>query len=147
MHKFSRKKSTVATVLTFSTILLGLALVSVSAQESDHGPQSYMVYTEFYQCDWSRHAEADAIFEAKLQPVFEDLVKDGTILGWAYLKRSFGDEWGRGITIRYENGRDFFAIRRESRSRLRQNHTEDLNDFFEVCGPHRENVYRATGRP
>jgi len=133
--------------ITASIVLLGILPVSGYAQDSDTEPQSYSVFTEAYQCEWSRHAEADEIFEKLLQPAFESATSDGVILGWSYMRRALGDEWGRMITVRFENGRDIFEIRRDLRSRVVTDQANELNEFFEICGPHRENIYRATGHP
>jgi hypothetical protein len=142
----SKKAISAATVIAILIPIWSIGLVSV-AQESAAEPQSYTVYTEAYKCDWSRHAEADAIYERVLQPAVESALKDGVILGWAYMKRALGDEWSRVLTLRFENGRDIFEIRKELRSRVVTEEANELNDFFKVCGPHRENIYRATGRP
>ena len=147
MTKYLRKLIPALITISVAVIFSSAGLVSISAQESEDGPESYMVYTEFYQCDWSRHPEADAFVETVLQPVAESALKDGVILGWSYLKRALGDEWGRGFMIRYENGRDMFDIRRDLRSRMSKIHSGGLTDFLKVCSPHRENIYRATGYP
>jgi hypothetical protein len=136
-----------ALTITTSASLLGLLLVSANSQEPEMELQSYSVFTEAYQCDWSRHAEADDIFKKLLQPAFESALRDGVILGWSYMRRALGDEWGRMITVRFETGRDIFKIRADLRSRVVTDQANELNEFFEICGPHRENIYRATGYP
>ena len=58
-----------------------------------------------------------------------------------------GDEWGRILTLRYEPELDIFDIRTELRRRIPAEHAGAINSFLEICGPHRENIYTATGRP
>ena len=143
MHTICSKRL----VFTLSAFLSGMVPVSAHTQEPESEPQSYSVFTEAYQCEWSRHAAADEIFTNLLQPAFESALRDGIILGWSYMRRALGDEWGRVITVRFENGQDIFAIRRELRSRVVTDQANELNEFFEICGPHRENIYRVTGQP
>ena len=143
MHVITRKRL----MITMSALLIGILPITAYTQDSISEPQSYSVFTEAYQCEWSRHAEADEIFARLLQPAFESALSDGVILGWSYMRRALGDEWGRMITVRFENGRDIFEIRRDLRSRVDTDQANELNEFFKICGPHRENIYRATGHP
>ncbi len=121
--------------------------ISPFARGADEPRPRYVFYTEFYLCDWSRLAEADEIFETALAPAFEASVEAGVILGWQYLRRALGDEWARGITTRYRSGEDIFSLRQDLRTRISPEHSNALNDFFKVCGPHRENIYSAIGQP
>ena len=62
----------------------------------ERGATSFSVY---YDCDSSREARADEIVNASLAPVMNDLIKNGNIASWGWLKHHVGGKYRRLLTL------------------------------------------------
>ena len=132
--------------VTATVAIAGALTVSPHASRLA-GPRTVWVYTEAYRCDWKGLDQADSIFERHFQPVIEQMRSEGKVLGWRYMRRSFGDEWNRILSFTVAAQDQFFPARNEAGGRIAQRDPNVWTKWLGVCGDHRENLYHTTESP
>lgn len=72
---------------------LMLLPAAVAAQEEE-APRPF-VYATYFECDTSREALADALFERHMAPHYDAAVADGAMMSWGYMAHHTGGKWRR----------------------------------------------------
>lgn len=73
---------------------LFLAPLTVSAQEEDEGPASYL-YATYHYCTANGQGKADEIYEQSNKPIYEKMLADGKITAFGWLAHHTGGKWRR----------------------------------------------------
>jgi hypothetical protein len=72
-------------------------LASAAASAQDQPAERY-IYATYSNCDFSKQARADEIFEQVQKPILDAAMKDGTITNYGYLAHQTGGQWRRVST-------------------------------------------------
>ena len=81
-------------VYTSVMLCLLLAPLSLSAQEEDEGPSSY-VYATYHYCGMHAQGDADEVFEASNKAIYDQMLEDGKITAYGWLAHHTGGKWRR----------------------------------------------------
>jgi hypothetical protein len=79
-------------------LLPGLLLASSITFAQDAEPPKRFTYATYHYCDTSNEGLADKFVTEHEAPVMDELVENGTYLGWGWLRHHTGGQWRR---IRY----------------------------------------------
>ncbi len=76
------------------------------------------------------------------RPVAQQMVDDGTLLGWGMMTHSWGDEWNVLFYLATPDGTDFMETAGELQNRQIEAFGDESNArFLENCTEHKDSIY------
>lgn len=123
--------------IALTAVVLAFLVGGVSAQEQEEGPPP-MIAASFYNC---APGQVGPIVDA-WSAAFEQLERQGLLLGWGILQHAWGDRWNLVI---YRTVPDLVGLQAamEAQGRALETADPDLNEKFEAaCSTdHKDNIY------
>lgn len=125
--------------------LMALAIPGFLTAQQPQEPQAPppMVAVSYYECTGTP-ADVDQLLEAVWQPVVEQQVREGKLLGWGILRHAWSDEWN---LVMYRTIADLRALQASQEvlgPALNQRDAEYGAKLARLCPRHKDNIYWLT---
>ncbi|HNP36105.1 MAG TPA: hypothetical protein PKK10_09650 [Woeseiaceae bacterium] len=107
----------------------------IGSQGSKRGAASFSVY---YVCDVGREDRADEIVKEHFAPIFDKLVKDGSLTTWGWSSHIVGGKYRKLQTMTAASQKSLIKARSAAIAALYGDDGDNAmgQEFAEICGPH-----------
>ncbi|MFQ5530353.1 MAG: hypothetical protein ACE5FP_08395 [Gemmatimonadota bacterium] len=128
-------------------LLLLLGLPGIAHAQDDEGnlpsDAADVVHISSWKCDANATGTLMDDARAKLVPLAQQVIDDGSWQYFQLLIHSWGDEWNVLYYTRAPSMDDYFEGWAQYISAITDLHPDALEWFREVCPEHRDNFYRS----
>jgi len=87
--------------------------------------------------DLAKVHELDSMFN----PILDEMMKKGKLLGWGVLEHAWGDEWNWNIYYAVESHAAFLEFWKAYIAKLNERHPDWRKQIKGLCTAHKDNIY------
>lgn len=124
-------------------IVLGLAALSTTAVAQDEEKASVFTYATYFYCDVAGQERVDEIVKSQNAPVYDQMVKEGKMLGWGWLAHHTGGKWRRIQYYQASSVAGLLDAQAEMGKRLDGQDDAADKDFGKICSAHEDYIWEV----
>ena len=117
-------------------VLLGCAAIATTAVAQEEEKPSVFTYATYFYCDVNGQDRVDEIVKTQNAPVYDQMVKEGKMLGWGWLAHHTGGKWRRIQYYQASSVAGLLDAQTEMNKRLDGVDDAADKDFGKICNAH-----------
>ena len=123
--------------------LLGIAAIATTAVAQEEEKSSVFTYATYFYCDVTGQDRVDEIVKTQNAPVYDQMVKEGKMLGWGWLSHHTGGKWRRIQYYQASSVAGLLDAQTEMSKRLDGVDDKADKDFGKICNAHEDYIWEV----
>jgi len=124
-------------------VLLGIAAIATTAVAQEEEKPSVFTYATYFYCDVTGQDRVDEIVKTQNAPVYDQMVKEGKMLGWGWLAHHTGGKWRRIQYYQASSVAGLLDAQTEMNKRLDGVDDKADKDFGKICNAHEDYIWEV----
>lgn len=128
----------------FKAVCFILSLVFAGSAYAGHHEKAdeRYAYTTYFKCDITQQTQVDALMLSEFAPVYESMIKQGTLKGWGWLAHHTGGHWRRALYSVTDSLDSLLAAQKSLNDMINNNNGDSNNILAKACNSHVDYIWK-----
>ena len=129
-------------IIRNTIVILVLCVLASTVQAQEAEEPSVFTYATYFYCDVNGQDRVDEIVKTMDAPIYDQMVKEGLIMGWGWLSHHTGGKWRRISYYQAPSVAGLLDAQAEMQKRFADRGDAD-RDFGAICNAHEDYIWEV----